>query len=220
VLLTLLIVGGACLALGVLFASSPWLIAALAVGAAAAVLLYRQRYHIGRPAGARPAGSAAAGPAPVATALVTGTAFAARGGSRLSVGIAAQRPDLRVWVVDGRPAYHLGQCTMLDDVPAGAIPERVPLAQALEDGFVACPTCQPSEERISAGSAALIGDVAAGTEQDEDADAVWVVDGRPRYHRPGCAVLGGVPAERIPRRQARADGFTPCPRCDPESGSG
>jgi methylphosphotriester-DNA--protein-cysteine methyltransferase len=127
-------------------------------------------------------------------------------------------------VVDGRPGYHLGQCPLLDDVPAGAVPERVPLAQAVEDGFGACPTCRPTEERVAAGSAAVVGDAAAGWSAEldthKDEDAVWVVDGRPRYHRPGCAQLAGVPAEPIPRSQARTDGFTPCPRCDPESGRG
>jgi hypothetical protein len=42
---------------------------------------------------------------------------------------------------------------------------------------------------------------------------VWVIDGRPHYHSPGCeALLAGEP-EAIGYGQAVADGFTPCPLC-------
>ena len=40
---------------------------------------------------------------------------------------------------------------------------------------------------------------------------VWVVDGRPRFHRSGCAELTGLPGESIPVAQAVEDGFLPCP---------
>jgi hypothetical protein len=216
----LLVVGLACLVLGVLLASSPWLIGSLAAGAVAAVVLYRRRSQIGTAAqledAAGPASSGGAGPAPVATALVTGTSFAARRRPRRA---APSRPDLRVWVVDGRPAYHLGQCTVLDDLPAGIAPERVPLPQALEDGFAPCPTCEPTERRLMAGSAAVLsgakgsGPVGPGT----DPQQVWVVDGRPRYHRTGCLSVAGQPAEPIPYWQAIGDGFAPCPRCEPDA---
>lgn len=49
--------------------------------------------------------------------------------------------DLRqVWVVDGWPHYHAQSCTRL----VGAASEPVPFGQAVEDGFTACPDCQPA----------------------------------------------------------------------------
>jgi hypothetical protein len=44
-----------------------------------------------------------------------------------------------VWVIDGRPRYHLEHCDML----LGQSAEPIPLAQATEDGFIACTLCQP-----------------------------------------------------------------------------
>jgi hypothetical protein len=49
-------------------------------------------------------------------------------------------------------------------------------------------------------------------------EPVWVVDGRPRYHLPGCAFLIGRGPEPVPLRQAVEDGFTPCGLCDPDTG--
>ncbi len=49
------------------------------------------------------------------------------------------KPDT-VWVVDGRPRYHLGDCMIIKDQDA----EEIPLAQAAEDGFMACSMCQPA----------------------------------------------------------------------------
>jgi hypothetical protein len=204
-----LVVALACLVLGVLFASTPWLIGSLVASVVAALMLYRRRSRV--VAARTLAPPATVDPAPVATAMVTGTAFAGRdtGG-----GVAVAAPsDLRVWVVDGRPGYHLGQCPLLDDLPSGVIPERVPLSQALEDGFVPCPTCAPSEDRLVAGSAAAV--PAASATAAPAADEVWVVDGRPRYHRPDCAALAGQPGEAISYLQAVEDGFVPCSICLP-----
>ncbi|HEX8304004.1 MAG TPA: hypothetical protein VF612_03930 [Jatrophihabitans sp.] len=51
-------------------------------------------------------------------------------------------------------------------------------------------------------------------------EPVWVIDGRPRYHLPGCAFLIGrePEPEPVPLRQAVEDGFTPCALCDPDTG--
>lgn len=46
---------------------------------------------------------------------------------------------------------------------------------------------------------------------------VFVVDGRPRYHRANCAFLRGRETETLPVRQALELGFTPCGRCEPDS---
>src|SRR4051794_21753107 len=50
-------------------------------------------------------------------------------------------------------------------------------------------------------------------------DEVWVVDGRPAYHRPGCAELAGQEEEPVPLSQALEDGFTPCAICAPPTGT-
>jgi hypothetical protein len=48
-----------------------------------------------------------------------------------------QRGADTVWVVDGRPRYHLGSCSFL----SGRQPEPIPLDQAVEDGFTPCSLC-------------------------------------------------------------------------------
>jgi hypothetical protein len=45
---------------------------------------------------------------------------------------------------------------------------------------------------------------------------VWVIDGRPRYHLEGCAIIKGQDAEPIPYEQATEDGFMPCSLCEPD----
>jgi len=44
---------------------------------------------------------------------------------------------------------------------------------------------------------------------------VWVVDGRPRYHRRGCQIIDGQDAEPVPLSQADEDGFISCSLCLP-----
>lgn len=46
---------------------------------------------------------------------------------------------------------------------------------------------------------------------------VSVVDGRPRYHRPDCALVTAAAVEQVPRRQAVDDGFMPCSLCEPDA---
>jgi hypothetical protein len=49
-----------------------------------------------------------------------------------------------VWVVDGRPRYHLEGCLIIKDQSA----EPIPLAQATEDGFMPCSMCEPNVARV------------------------------------------------------------------------
>jgi hypothetical protein len=46
---------------------------------------------------------------------------------------------------------------------------------------------------------------------------VLVIDGRPRYHLPGCDHLRGRESEPLPVSEAIELGFTPCARCEPNS---
>jgi hypothetical protein len=51
-----------------------------------------------------------------------------------------------VWVVDGRPRYHLSSCGFL----VGQESEPIPLHQAVEDGFSPCSRCDPDTVLASA----------------------------------------------------------------------
>jgi hypothetical protein len=51
-----------------------------------------------------------------------------------------------VWVIDGRPRYHLSSCGFL----VGHEAEPIPLQQAIEDGFSPCSRCDPDTALASA----------------------------------------------------------------------
>jgi hypothetical protein len=68
------------------------------------------------------AAAASASSASAATAAATSTAA----------------PDT-VWVIDGRPRYHVADCLIIKNQPA----EPIPMAQAAEDGFMPCSMCEP-----------------------------------------------------------------------------
>jgi len=68
------------------------------------------------------------------------------------------------------------------------------------------PADEPMEEAVGPLQAA----VAAASER-----TVQVVDGRPRYHLPGCSHLTGRPAVPLTAAQAVAAGFSPCALCRP-----
>jgi hypothetical protein len=57
-----------------------------------------------------------------------------------------RRPEAPVWVVDGRPRYHLSTCASL----ANRDTEIVPLSQAVQDGFTPCALCDP-DTALAAG---------------------------------------------------------------------
>ena len=70
------------------------------------------------------------------------------------------------------------------------------------------PPGEPPPQLVSAADAALVATMDA---------TVLVVDGRPRYHRPGCAHLRGRPTQPLPVSEAVELGFTPCSRCEPDT---
>ena len=205
ILIGLLLIAAVCLAVGLDLASAAWLVGSLAATAAAAYLLWRNRHKIGAPA--TPAAEPDAeehddsGPfAPIPPVH--------------DVSVAADH----VWVVDGRPEFHLAGCARL-----GPAAEPIPRMQAIEDGFVACTACRPA---TPVPAAPPVADAPTGVVRVADAptevlpvvaaDDVWVVDGRPNYRLAGCTLLAGATAEAIPRSQALEDGFIGCGVCDPD----
>jgi hypothetical protein len=186
VVLVVLLAALACLIVGLVLASGPWLIGSLVASAVAGGVLWRERHQ-----GAARSASATPKPAQSET-LVTGTA---------SSGAADPAGDTAagdVWVVDGQPDYHAEACSR----PSAAERERIPQAQAVEDGFVPCRYCAPQP--------------ATDPEPGSGSADVWVIDGRPRYHRETCLIIKDQDAEPIPRGQAGEDGFIPCSMCEPD----
>lgn len=70
------------------------------------------------------------------------------------------------------------------------------------------PPDEPASQQISAADAARVGRMST---------EVLVVDGRPRYHVPGCVHLLGRESEPLPVSEAVELGFTPCSLCEPDS---
>jgi hypothetical protein len=68
------------------------------------------------------------------------------------------------------------------------------------------PPEEPAAQQVSAADAARLARMS---------DDVLVIDGRPRYHLPGCPHLLGRDSEPLPVREAVELGFTPCGRCEP-----
>lgn len=68
-------------------------------------------------------------------------------------------------------------------------------------------------KHAASASTASIASAAPAARPDPD---VWVVDGRPRYHRANCEIIQAQHPEAIPLSQADEDGFIPCSLCQPE----
>ncbi len=90
-------------------------------------------------------------------------------------------------------------------VPAG----RSPLAPANPD---------PSPRPAPPPAPAPVDDRYAGApaSPDDDSGMAWVIDGRPHYHRQGCAQLADGEPVPVDLSDAVDDGFLPCPVCRAE----
>jgi hypothetical protein len=77
-----------------------------------------------------------------------------------------------------------------------------------DDEFEDDPSDEPPAQRISPAEAARVAKL--------DTD-VLVIDGRPRYHLPGCVHLLGREHESLPVSEAVELGFSPCGLCEPDS---
>ncbi|MGH8962927.1 MAG: hypothetical protein ACRDWT_17365 [Jatrophihabitantaceae bacterium] len=214
-LIGLLLVALVCLALGLVLASACWLIGSLVATAAAAYAMWARRDELAAPAAAKqpaagpPAAVRPAGERPERDAhdeAEVDTEYQQRRAAWFAEGTAAGD----VWVIDGRPDYHAPGCARL----VGERAEPVPHTQASEDGFTSCTLCDPDSTVPASPGAAT---AAAGDPDPEHGGQVWVVDGRPRYHRRDCMIIKDQQAEPIPSEQATEDGFMPCSLCDPNA---
>lgn len=73
----------------------------------------------------------------------------------------------------------------------------------------------PAAHRAAAASSHVAAPAPASAPQ-ADVD-VWVIDGRPRYHRESCEIIAEHHGDRILRAQAVEDGFIACSLCEPDS---
>jgi hypothetical protein len=77
-----------------------------------------------------------------------------------------------------------------------------------DEDFEDDPADEPPAQRVAPAEAARVAQL------DDD---VLVIDGRPRYHLPGCVHLLGREHESLPVGEAVELGFSPCGLCEPDS---
>jgi hypothetical protein len=92
--------------------------------------------------------------------------------------------------------------------PTMALATNVPSQVMHDDYDDEDPPDEPVAQRVSASDAARVARMSAD---------VLVIDGRPRYHVPGCVHLLGRPFEPLPVAEAIELGFSPCGLCEPDS---
>ena len=146
----------------------------------------------------------------------------------LALGVALQSS---VWLVasliaTGGAGFLLYKLRDVTAAPKRAAPAKdsgLDDATSVTGRTVATPIESDSASPDAAADTAPAGDGSAPDEiaadsAGADADAVWVIDGRPRYHLGNCAIIKGQDAEAIPFEQATQDGFMPCTLCEPHAG--
>jgi hypothetical protein len=93
-------------------------------------------------------------------------------------------------------------------VPSQPVHDRSGDRPAQDDLDDEDPPDEPMSQRVSAADAARVARMSAD---------VLVIDGRPRYHVPGCVHLLGRPCEPLAVSEAVELGFSPCGLCEPDS---
>ena len=218
VVLLLLVAGLALLVLGLITGNTGLVLASIAASILAALTILRYRRRLGDGAGAssRPAADDRDGTpvrVPELVASVAPTQVA------VPPAHAAAEPDHAGPAHDvGGPAQAAGAPGRATDPaePAGgphAAGGPVQAAAPEDDGFPSDEGYPPDDQDDEPPAADT--DPPLRSRGDKP---VWVIDGRPRYHLPGCAFLLHRGPEPVPLRQAVEDGFTPCALCDPDSG--
>ncbi|MGH8861021.1 MAG: hypothetical protein ACRDVG_07260, partial [Jatrophihabitantaceae bacterium] len=85
----------------------------------------------------------------------------------------------------------------------------------------AAPKTPPEQTALVTGSAfAAAQDGAPAEQRSYAAPDVWVVDGKPQFHRAGCSEIPAGGAQAIPFAEAVEDGFTACAACTPAASRG
>lgn len=163
VIIGLLLIALICLALGLITHSAVWLVASLIATAGAGFLLYKLRTVIGVPKDVPPTPGFLPPELPedIAKAAVVPRIQATDEDADESADAEhvddATHPDEiplesadddgdQVWVIDGRPRFHLGDCAIIKGQDA----EPIPYEQAAEDGFMPCSLCEPQAVRPGA----------------------------------------------------------------------
>ncbi|HEY8828051.1 MAG TPA: hypothetical protein VIM17_09870 [Jatrophihabitantaceae bacterium] len=160
----LLLIALVCLALGVALQSSVWLVASLIATAGAGFLLYKLRDVTAAPKRAAPAKDSGLDDATSVTGRTVATPIESDSASPDAAADTAPAGDGSaadefaadefaadsagadadaVWVIDGRPRYHLGNCAIIKGQDA----EAIPFEQATQDGFMPCTLCEPHAGR-------------------------------------------------------------------------
>jgi len=113
-----------------------------------------------------------------------------------------------------RPAADPGTGVLVEDDPdrapipsqsAGSRHVELDIEPDIDDDD---PPDEPAAQLVSPADAARVARLSA---------QVLVIDGRPRYHQPGCVHLLGRESESLPVSEAVELGFTPCSLCEPDS---
>jgi hypothetical protein len=106
----------------------------------------------------------------------------------------------RIAGADEDDDFDLGPPAAAEATPA---PGRAGPAE-FDDGD---PPDEPGEQPVDEADAAVVARLST---------AVYVIDGRPRYHLGQCLHLLGRDSESLPVREAVELGFTPCAQCEPD----
>jgi hypothetical protein len=118
----------------------------------------------------------------------------------------------------GRPGPEMGAShpamgppTGLGAPPPADVPIPPPMDTDLRDDGIVDeddPPDEPARQQVSPADAARVARIST---------PVMVVDGRPRYHLPGCVHMLGRDSEPLPVAEAVELGFTPCSLCEPDT---
>ena len=101
-----------------------------------------------------------------------------------------------------------GQDDRADEAHRGETPTGVAGLDETQADETQADETEPGEEDTDAADLLVVYELT---------DEVLVVDEHPRYHLARCRWPDHVHAERLPVREARELGFTPCERCRPDT---
>jgi hypothetical protein len=156
---------------------------------------------------------------PIADSYAAAGARAGRAGQRAGSGGNATPPpaEFPTVTLPSQPTYQPPREAPAREAPPRTVPAGGPAqaeparvgATAPDDEFEdEDPPDEPAPQAVSPGDVARVARLSTD---------VLVIDGRPRYHLPGCVHLLGRESEPLPVSEAVELGFTPCSLCEPAS---